>query len=199
MEPAAIIGLGNPGVPYRETRHNLGFMVVEELARRWSVPFRPGRGPYEVSLAREPRSERDVILVAPRTFMNLSGEAVSDVSCRYGVTPGSMLVVVDDFWLPLGILRYRPRGSDGGHHGLASIIAALESEEFPRLRLGIGKAVMPPKQELADFVLSAFDPEERALAADMVLRAADAAEDFVRSGRALPRNPPGPEDGENAG
>jgi PTH1 family peptidyl-tRNA hydrolase len=198
MGPVAVIGLGNPGPSYLETRHNLGFRVVEELARRWDAPFVPGAGPYEEARAREPLSGIAVILVAPQTFMNGSGEAVADVVGRYAVSPGALLIVVDDFWLPLGRLRFRTGGSDGGHHGLASVIEALGTTEFPRLRLGIGRPEMPPKGAMAEFVLARFDPDERPPVAEMVSRAADAAAEFIRNGKAVPNNPPAPEDGSDA-
>ncbi len=197
MEPVAVIGLGNPGARYRATRHNLGFMVLAEVARRRALSFRPGPGPYEIGRTAA-EADRDALLVAPSTFMNNSGEAAADVIGRYQVRPEEMLVVVDDFWLPLGRLRFRRRGSDGGHHGLASIIGALGSEECPRLRLGIGREQMPPKEAMADFVLAEFDEAERPLAADMILRAADAVEEFLLEGTVVPKNPPPAGDGGSA-
>ncbi len=190
MEPLAVIGLGNPGARYRGTRHNLGFMVLAEVARRRAVVFRPGLGPYE--LARDVvEADREVLRAAPLTFMNNSGEAAADLAGRYQVRPEGMLVVADDFWLPLGRLRFRRHGSDGGHHGLASIIGALGTAEVPRLRLGIGRDVMPPKDQLADFVLSEFAADEQPVVAEMIGRAADAVEEFLHRGTVVPHNPPG--------
>ena len=184
MEPVAVIGLGNPGERYHDTRHNLGFRVAEELAARRGVRFRPGPGPYLLG------EDGGLLLVKPTTFMNLSGVAAAAVRERFGVEPASMLVVVDDFWLSLGRIRFRRRGRDGGHNGLASVIGTLLSSEFPRLRLGIGREVMPPKDRMAEFVLSPFAPEELPLVSGMVARAADAAEQFVVTGTAVPRTPP---------
>lgn len=189
MDATAIVGLGNPGRRYSATRHNLGFMVVGELCRRWDLVPRPGRGAYDIAEVEFEEVVPRVVLVAPTTFMNNSGEAVRDVIERYGVTPAGMLIVLDDFWLPLGRLRFRPKGSDGGHNGLASIIQALGTEEIPRLRLGIGRPEMPPKSMMADFVLAKFEPGEREAVRDMVLRAADAVEEFIHKGFTTPKNP----------
>ena len=131
----------------------------------------------------------EVFLVAPTTYMNNSGEAVRDVVERFELPVSSVLIVVDDFWLPLGRLRFRRKGSDGGHNGLASIIAALETDEIPRLRLGIGTPVMPPKSMMADFVLSPFASEELEAVKDMVIRAADSVEEFIHKGHTIPKNP----------
>ncbi len=189
MDRAAIIGLGNPGSRYRATRHNAGFAVIGELCRRWRVTPKEGRGPYLLAEARWEEDGPDVLLVAPTTYMNNSGEAVRDIVERFGISLSSLLIVVDDFWLPLGRLRYRKKGSDGGHNGLASIIAALESDEIPRLRLGIGKPVMPPKSMMADFVLSPFDPDEVEAVKDMVSRAGNGVEEFIHKGYTTPKNP----------
>lgn len=201
MASVAIIGLGNPGARYSGTRHNLGFMVVEELCARQRVALRPGRGAYYVASFQEHDAPTTTYVVMPTTFMNKSGEAAADVLERFSIAPANMLVVVDDFWLPLGRLRFRRNGSDGGHNGLASIIWSLQTDQFPRLRLGIGKDVMPPKPEMADFVLSTFDPDERENVRDMVLRATDAVEQFIARCSAAPVPPPlsNSEEGENSG
>ena len=199
MESVAVLGLGNPGSRYRATRHNLGFMVLEELAGRWASRFRAGKGPYDIAQTIVQPEGRQVYLVAPLTMMNGSGAAASDIIERYDVPLSAMLVVLDDFWLPLGNLRFRRQGSDGGHNGLASIIESVQSDAFPRLRLGIGKVAMPPKSEMADFVLSPFDEEEKPAILDMIHRAADAVEDFARTGSASPKNPRDTEsDGDTA-
>src|SRR5512140_670305 len=187
MDAVAIVGLGNPGTQYQETRHNLGFLVVEELCRRLRTPLRPGKGEYLI--ARTDIEGTDVHIAAPMTFMNNSGAAVADILQRYQVTPRELLVVVDDFALPLGMLRFRLKGSDGGHNGLASIIYTLSTEEFPRLRCGIGTAAMPQKSDMSPFVLSRFEAEEVPAVRDMVLRAADACIEFARTGHARPVNP----------
>jgi len=189
MDCAAIVGLGNPGRRYAATRHNAGFFVLQELFRRWEVSPKEGKGPYLIAAVKPGGRDREALLIAPTTFMNNSGDAVRDVVERYEVPASSLLVVLDDFWLPLGKIRFRHNGSDGGHNGLASIIAALETDAIPRLRLGIGREEMPPKAMMADFVLSEFLEDERAIVADMVIRAANAAEEFTFTGTISPRNP----------
>ncbi len=189
MDCAAIVGLGNPGRRYAATRHNAGFFVLQELFQRWKISPKEGKGPYLIAEAKPGGRNCEVLLIAPTTYMNNSGEAVRDVVDRYALPASSLLIVMDDFWLPLGKIRFRQRGSDGGHNGLASIIAALETDAIPRLRLGIGQEEMPPKAMMADFVLSEFFAEERMVVTDMVTRAADAAEEFVVTGTTSPRNP----------
>ena len=155
MDAVAIVGLGNPGSQYRETRHNVGFLVVNELCRRLRVGLKPGKGEYLI--ARANMEGVGLHVAAPMTFMNNSGTAVVDILERFQIAPRELLVVVDDFALPLGILRFRLRGSDGGHNGLASIIYMLNSDELPRLRCGIGSPEMPTDKNLmADFVLEKF-------------------------------------------
>ncbi len=187
MDTVAIVGLGNPGAQYRETRHNVGFLVVEELCNRFHAALRPGKGDYLI--ARTFAEGIGVHLAAPVTFMNNSGAAVLDILERYQIPQRELLVVVDDFALPLGMLRWRMKGSDGGHNGLASIIYALNSHEFSRLRCGIGTDTMPPKADMAAFVLSRFEQTELPAVQDMVKRAADACLEFVRTGHPRPINP----------
>lgn len=180
MECVLVVGLGNPGATYRETRHNVGFMVLEELCTRWRSALREGRGEFYSCTVR--RNDKDVVLLAPTTYMNNSGLAVKEAVELYGVTPDQCLVVADDFALPLGTLRLRRAGSDGGHHGLSSVVYHLGSDEFPRLRCGIGSATSATGEETASFVLSPFETGERETAAAMILRAADAVESFVEAG-----------------
>jgi len=175
-----IVGLGNPGPVYAGTRHNVGFMVVDVLANRLHLQFRPGRGDFWY--AGVARGEEVMTLVKPVTYMNRSGEAVVDALEQFGFPVSDLVVVVDDFALPLGTLRLRPGGSDGGHNGLASIIYRLQSDQFPRIRCGIRTEVLPPKDQTADFVLSPFALEERSTVEAMIARAADAAQDIQRSG-----------------
>jgi peptidyl-tRNA hydrolase, PTH1 family len=170
-----IVGLGNPGAEYTGTRHNLGFEVVDELARRWQLRLRS----WKAIAALVSASDRGVILGEPATYVNLSGEAVERIATFYRVPPGDMLVVADDVNLPLGRLRLRRSGSAGGHNGLKSIIQHVGAE-FPRLRIGVGRG--DPAWDLADHVLSPFGPDEREVVAQAVFRAADAAELFVERG-----------------
>jgi len=151
-----ILGLGNPGSEYAGTRHNLGFDVLDGVAARLEATDLAPRQLYR--LARAECDGRSVHLAWPETFMNRSGCAAEELIERLGLPAEQMLVVVDDFNLPLGALRLRPSGSDGGHNGLASLIEELGTTDFPRLRLGIGPA--PDEDDTADYVLSRFRPDE---------------------------------------
>lgn len=175
-----VVGLGNPGFEYEDTRHNVGFMVVDEVSVRHRCQWERGEGEY--LLAHTTVEDTPLLLMKPMTFMNNSGRALADSLSRYRVPLGNLLVVVDDFWLDLGTIRIRPKGSDGGHNGLRSIIEHLQTEEFARLRCGIRKPTMPPKSEMAEFVLSPFDQEETERVTKMIDTAADAVEEFVRWG-----------------
>jgi peptidyl-tRNA hydrolase, PTH1 family len=170
-----IVGLGNPGPKYRGTRHNIGFAVLDELARRASVEF--DAAPVDAVTARW--RDRDTLLAKPMTFMNASGEAVGALLRYYKVDPNDVLVIVDEVQLPLAKLRARARGSAGGHNGLKSIIAHL-GDEFARLRIGVGRG--DAQRDLADHVLAKFDQDEAADVDRMTARAADAAEMFITSG-----------------
>lgn len=176
-----VFGLGNPGSQYARTRHNLGFRVVDRLAAEHGSPRWSETRAYRA--ARVSVRARSVELVKPTTFMNLSGVAVRLWTTRRATALEDTLVVVDDIALPLGQLRLRKQGSDGGHNGLKSIIREIGSMDFPRLRLGIGPC--PAGMDAAEFVLGRFAPEEIPLVEAMVERAACcveavAAEDFDR-------------------
>jgi PTH1 family peptidyl-tRNA hydrolase len=191
----AIIGLGNPGPKYHGTRHNVGFAVLDELAKRAAVNFESAPVEALVARWRRPRGEdaEDVVVLLgkPMTFMNASGEAVGGLLRYFKIDPADLLVVVDEAQLPLAKLRARARGSAGGHNGLKSIIAHV-GEEFSRLRLGVGRgpeaAGGRAQRDLADHVLSRFDSDERAEVDRMITRAADAAEVFVAGGIAAVMN-----------
>jgi PTH1 family peptidyl-tRNA hydrolase len=173
----AIVGLGNPGAQYKGTRHNVGFEVVEELASRVSVGFESA--PAEALIAKWRRPEQVVLLVKPLTFMNLSGQAVGELTRYFKIDIADLFVIVDEVHLPLGKLRARARGSAGGHNGLKSVIAHL-GDEFSRLRLGVGRG--GDQRNLADHVLSKFEKDEAGEVERMTARAADAAEMFIASG-----------------
>ena len=175
-----ILGLGNPGEPYRDTRHNVGFRVVEELARRWQVPV----DRLECnSLAGSKTGEgEDILLVKPQTYMNRSGYAARCFAERHTLDPAAVLVVYDEVNLPLGKLRVRRSGSPAGHRGLESIIENLRTSEIPRLRLGVAPEGGVQYADLADFVLAPFAPEERGAVEEMIRRAADACEMWVGEG-----------------
>ena len=180
----AIVGLGNPGTKYRGTRHNVGFDVVDEVARRASVGFESA--PADALIAKW--RQMDVLLVKPLTFMNLSGQAVGELQRYFKVEVADLLIVVDDVDLPVGKLRARARGSAGGHNGLKSLIAHL-GDEFPRLRVGVGRGPDgEPRRDLADHVLSRFAADEISEVERMTVRAADAAEMFIASGIAAVMN-----------
>jgi peptidyl-tRNA hydrolase, PTH1 family len=185
----AIVGLGNPGREYAGTRHNIGFDVLDEVARRWHVQLRPWKSVADVAVV----SNRSVVLVEPQTYMNLSGDAVSRIVAFHKLAPTDVLVVVDEVQLPLGRLRVRRNGSAGGHNGLKSITQHIGAE-FPRLRIGVGRG--DPTLDLADHVLSKFGREEREAVADLVSRAADAVELFAGEGLDVVMNRfnPGPVD-----
>jgi len=173
----AIVGLGNPGSQYKGTRHNVGFDVVEELARRAAIGFESA--PAEALIAKWRRADEPVLLVKPLTFMNLSGQAVGELARYFKIEVADLMVVVDEVHLPLGKLRARKRGSAGGHNGLKSMIAHL-GDEFARLRLGVGRG--GDQRNLADHVLSRFEKDEAVEVERMMTRGADAAEMFVTSG-----------------
>ena len=179
----AIVGLGNPGAQYKGTRHNVGFAVLDELARRASVEFESA--PADALMARWRRTDEPVLLVKPLTYMNLSGQAVGELSRYFKIEPVDLLIVVDEVQLPLGKLRARARGSAGGHNGLKSVIAHL-GDNYGRLRLGVGRG--DSRRDLADHVLARFDQDEAADAERMISRAADAAETFITSGIAAVMN-----------
>jgi peptidyl-tRNA hydrolase, PTH1 family len=174
-----IVGLGNPGAKYQQTLHNIGFDVVNELARRYTVTF--DAAPAEALLAKVRGLGDDTVLLAkPLTFMNLSGHAVQDLRHYFKIEPVDLLIVTDDVNLPAGQLRARRGGSAGGHNGLKSIIAQLGTDQFPRLRVGVGRG--DPRRDLADRVLGRAEPDEREILADATTLAADAAELFVTQG-----------------
>jgi peptidyl-tRNA hydrolase, PTH1 family len=179
----AIVGLGNPGSQYKGTRHNVGFEVADELARRASVGFESA--PAEALIAKWRRVDEVILLVKPLTFMNLSGQAVGELARYFKIDVADLIVIVDEVHLPLGKLRARTRGSAGGHNGLKSIIAHL-GDEFSRLRIGVGRG--GDQRTLSDHVLTRFEKDEAAEVERMTTRAADAAEMFIASGIAAMMN-----------
>jgi PTH1 family peptidyl-tRNA hydrolase len=170
-----IVGLGNPGREYEHTRHNVGFQVAEELARRYRVTLK-NHAKWKTRAAKIAEIGDGVLLAEPTTFMNLSGWAVREIADFHKLSPSDVLVVVDDADLPLGRLRLRPSGSAGGHNGLKSVIQELGTVEFPRLRVGVGRQA----GELKNHVLGRFSVEEKTQIDAAVNRAADAAELFAK-------------------
>jgi len=174
-----IVGLGNPGPEYRETRHNVGFMVADALAGRWRVDVQ-WREKFEALQAKAGTGDDQVILVKPLTFMNLSGQAVAATAGFYKIEPADVFIVTDDVALPVGRLRARREGGAGGHNGLKSIIQHLGTQAFPRMRVGVGRG--DDRRDLADYVLGRFAADERDTVSAAVLRAADATEMFLSDG-----------------
>ena len=180
----AIVGLGNPGAKYRGTRHNIGFAVVDELARRAGIEFESA--PANALVARWRRGDAPgTMLIKPLTFMNDSGQAIGELTRYFKLELADLLVIVDEVQLPLGKLRARARGSAGGHNGLKSVVAHV-GETFSRLRLGVGRG--DDRRDLADHVLSKFDKDETAEVERMIARAADAADTFITAGIAAVMN-----------
>jgi PTH1 family peptidyl-tRNA hydrolase len=175
-----IVGLGNPGRVYRDTRHNVGFLVVEEIARRHHVTLAAAPSQVPDALVAKQYGPVPVLLAKPLTFMNRSGDAVAGLVRYFDVAPADLLVVLDEAALPFAKLRARARGSAGGHNGLKSIIDRLGTTEIARLRLGVGRG--DPRRDLADYVLATFEPAERAELDGFIARAADAAEMFAVEG-----------------
>jgi PTH1 family peptidyl-tRNA hydrolase len=175
-----IVGLGNPGREYRETRHNVGFVVVDEIARRYGVTWAVAPSQVPDALVAKKFGLKPVMLAKPLTYMNNSGDVIASLSRYFDISLGDLLVVVDEAALPLGRLRARAHGSAGGHNGLKSVIARLGTKEFSRLRLGVGRG--DDRRDLADHVLSTFDAGERADVESLITRAADAAEMFAAEG-----------------
>jgi PTH1 family peptidyl-tRNA hydrolase len=168
-----IVGLGNPGREYRDTRHNVGFMVADVIGGRLGLQWRKDA---DVVFAKS-FGDSPFLVVKPQTFMNRSGYAVSRFAGYHNLDP---LVVVDDVDLPLGRIRVRAGGSAGTHNGLKSVVEQLGTREFPRLRLGVGRG--DARRDLADYVLARFDPAEQADVDAVITRAADAAQMFVVEG-----------------
>ena len=174
-----VVGLGNPGRKYDGTRHNVGFEVLDEVARRVRAELRRSWR-FPADLAEATWEGERLVLVRPRTYMNESGEAVASVARKKGVATGDLLVLVDDVELECGRLRLRAGGSAGGHNGLKSLIERLGSDAFPRVRVGVGR--VPGGGDMVRHVLGRFAPEDQAVMAEAVDRAAEAALAVLRDG-----------------
>ncbi len=176
--PRLIVGLGNPGETYRDTRHNIGFMVLDEIARRLGTAFREEKR-WTGLVAKYTGG----YLLKPLTFMNDSGRSVQSVGHFYKTTPMQTLVVHDDVDLPLGRMRFRSSGSPGGHNGIRSLIAAFGTQEFPRLKVGIAPADgRPAGERMVGHVLGKFSAEEQPALHTVIQRAADAVLSAVERG-----------------
>lgn len=172
-----IVGLGNPGRDFARHRHNVGFRCVNAFARRHRLAF--SRSQSRARIARGVVAGEEVVLARPQTFMNLSGRAVAGLVKGLRIDPLDLLVIYDDMDLLLGTVRLRPGGSAGGHHGMESIIAALGSQEFPRLRVGIGR---PSGGDVVSYVLDDFSPEEDKEVEKAVATVVEALECYVKEG-----------------
>jgi PTH1 family peptidyl-tRNA hydrolase len=180
-----VVGLGNPGNAFARHRHNVGYWTVNRLARRLGIEFTRRSGLVE--LGEGEIDGRRIVLAKPRTMMNLSGKAVQQALKVYGLKPEQMVVVYDELDLPTGRVRLRPRGSHGGHNGMRSIVSAIGSQDFPRVRIGIGRPQLNGEptwepEHVASWVLAPPGPSDRALLEGAADRAADAIEVMLREG-----------------
>ncbi len=167
---STIIGLGNVGRKYAGTRHNLGFALLDRLCAGWKIRPSPGRDDYY--LAEYGFRDRQIRLIWPTTYMNNSGVAASQVANNFSIDISSLLIVYDDLYLPLGRIRIRSQGSDGGHNGMSSVIDHMGTEEIARLRLGIGP--LPPDSDQVTFVLEKLDGREQQICEKMLDKAKEA-------------------------
>ncbi len=174
-----VAGLGNPGDKYENTRHNAGFLVADKLGERGRFPIQ--RLKFKALTGTAAIGGQGVLVMKPVTFMNLSGEAVGEAARFYKLAPDHVLVISDDADLPLGKLRIRTGGSAGGHNGLKSVIQHLGTDQFPRLKVGVG-GKPHPDYDMADWVLGKLQGEDKKVMDGAVKRAADAVECFLRDG-----------------
>ena len=173
-----IVGLGNPGRRYADSRHNLGFKCVDHMARMWDIELRERRA--KAVLGQGDLGDVPVVLAKPRTFMNLSGEGVSYLLTRFAAKPEDLLVVYDEMDLPTGAIRIRPSGSAAGHNGVQSIIDSISTQQFPRVRVGIGTP--PEGVDGIKYVLEPFSAEETAVVREAVAITAEAVACIVQEG-----------------
>jgi len=174
-----LVCLGNPGKQYENTRHNIGFLAADALEKRTGVKFNKLK--YRALTGEITLGGQRVLVVKPQTYMNLSGEAVKLAGGFYKVPPERILVIYDDVSLPLGKLRVRGSGSAGGHNGIKNIIAHLGTDQFPRVKVGVG-APAHPEHEMVDWVIGNFTPAEKKVVEEAVSRALDAAECLIEKG-----------------
>ncbi|SHF06902.1 peptidyl-tRNA hydrolase [Seinonella peptonophila] len=173
-----IVGLGNPGIRYRETRHNVGFWAIDELSQLWQIPLTKEK--WNAVYGEGFVHGEKVILYKPLTYMNLSGEAVRPICDFYQLSMDDLCVVYDDLDLPLGHLRLRVKGSAGGHNGMKSLIAHLRTDQFKRIKIGIGRPQRPIP--VVDYVLTTFDELELPIMVDASKRAAEAIDCWLTEG-----------------
>lgn len=175
-----IVGLGNPGEEYRNSRHNLGFRVVDELASRLGV--RHFKSKFRSLIAEANLNGQKIILSQPQTFMNLSGESVRDIFDFYKIPKNHMIVIYDDLDLDVGKLRIREKGASGGHKGVDSVINCLKTGDFARVRIGIGRPTNDLTEDASDYVLENIPSDEEGILQEAVYKAADAVLEILRDG-----------------
>jgi len=174
-----IAGLGNPGREYENTRHNAGFLVLDRLSERWSIPLKQLK--FQSSYGSGKAGQTRVLLLRPQTYMNRSGEALRDCLQFYKLPAERVIVIYDDVSLPVGKLRVRPQGSDGGHNGIKSILFQLQTNVFPRVKVGVG-APSHPEFDMKDWVLGGFSGKEGPVIQEALDRACDAVEEILIRG-----------------
>ena len=172
-----IVGLGNPGSEYQSTRHNMGFAAIDYISEKQGISFKKSK--HQALIGEGTLGGERVVLVKPMTYMNLSGDAVSALARWYKVEPADILVIYDDMDLPVGQMRLRPSGSAGGHNGMKSIILRLSSDQFPRLRIGIGRR---ENNDTIDYVLGKLNREEQEIQFKLLGDVCDAVVMFVKNG-----------------
>ena len=177
-DPYLIIGLGNPGREYKDTRHNIGFMLIDHLAGR--IGARGMKVQSKAIITSGLFEEHKLILAKPQTYMNLSGQSVQGLLHFYKIPLENLIVAHDDLDIPFGVIRIRPTGGPGGQRGMANTIELLGTKDFPRLRLGIGRP--PGRMEPKDYVLQSFSKDEQKILPEILTRASDAALEFVLRG-----------------
>ncbi|WP_058486511.1 aminoacyl-tRNA hydrolase [Defluviitalea phaphyphila] len=180
----AVIGLGNPGNKYDTTRHNVGFKVIERLAYENNINLNKKK--HHAIIGEGIIGEEKVVLAKPQTYMNLSGQSVIEIINWYKIDKSNIIIVYDDISLPLGALRIRTKGSAGGHNGIKNIISHLNSQEFLRVKVGVGEK--PPGWDLADYVLSHFTKEEMKYITESIKKACDAIETIIKEGSVAAMN-----------
>ena len=173
-----IVGLGNPGKKYDNTRHNIGFEAIDYIADKEGISINTGK--HKALIGTGYMAGEKVLLVKPQTFMNLSGESLRPIMDFYKLDLSDILVIYDDISLEPGMLRLRTKGSAGGHNGIKSIIAHLGSDNFPRLKFGVGDK--PKEMDLADYVLGRFSPQDEAVVSEGIKRACEAVECMIGEG-----------------
>lgn len=172
-----IVGLGNPGKKYENTRHNVGFMTLDRIAKKANISINQAK--WNSLLGEGRYSGKKVLLVKPQTFMNRSGISVQEIVNFYKIEPWQLIVICDDIDIPFGTIRVKRKGSAGSHNGLKSIINQIASQDFPRVKISVGDC--PPFMDLADFVLSKFRPDEEKIL-DEEIEAASQAVDLILAG-----------------